>query len=112
LPDGKRSGHNATDDFCTIVTTFISLCQVASIAFGFIAAWYWYKASTKKVTTRDNNPNPNPGVELLSNPDSEGHRVLYTSTAIEQSKLNATAAKYTAVMVGFQAIAILVDALR
>jgi hypothetical protein len=92
------------------MTTFIFLCRVASVAFGFIAAWYWHKASTKKVTTRD-NPNP-ADIELCGNADSEGHRVLYTSTPIEQSKLNATAAKYTAVTVGFQAIAILVEALR
>src|SRR6266446_5597834 len=84
------------------------LCRVAGFAFGLIAAYYWYKASNAKVTTRDNNPHPNPGVELLSNPDSEGHRVLYTSTAIEQSRLNKIAAIYTAIAVLFQAAASLI----
>jgi hypothetical protein len=89
----------------------LSLCRVASIAFGFIAAWYWYKASTAKITTRDNNPH-NPDIELRGNPDSEGHCDLYTSTAIEQSRLNKIAAIYTAIAVLFQGAATLFEMLR
>ena len=74
------------------MATLMWLCRVASIVFGILAAWYWYKASTKKVTTKDNvTPADN---ESRGNLDSEGNRHLYTSTAIAQSKLNATAAIY------------------
>jgi hypothetical protein len=87
------------------------LCRVASIVFGSLAAYYWLKASSAKITTRDNNPH-NPDYEPRSNPDSEGHRVLYTSTAIEQSRLNKIAAIHTAIAVVFQAAATLFDTLR
>jgi hypothetical protein len=90
---------------------FIIICRVASIFFGLTAAYYWYKASTAKITTRDNNPH-NPDNEARSNADSEGHRVLYTSTAIEQSRLNKIAAIHTAIAVVFQAAATLFDMLR
>jgi hypothetical protein len=89
----------------------ILLCRVASIIFGLLAAWYWYKASTKKITDKDNNPH-NPGIELVGNADNKGRLPLYTSTAMEQSRLNAIAAKYTAVTVGFQIIQIATEILR
>ena len=76
-----------------------------------MAALYWYKASRAKITTRDNNPHK-PDFEARSNLDSEGHRDLYTSTAMEQSRLNKIAAKHTAIAVISQAAASLFDALR
>ena len=85
------------------MTTFIWLCRVASIAFGFLAALKWYKASTAKITTRDNNAY-DPDIELRGNPDTEGHRDLYTSTAIKQSDLNKTAAIYSVIAVLFGAL--------
>lgn len=85
----------------------ILLCRVASIVFGILAAWYWYKASTKKVTTRD-NPTPADN-ELRGNADSEGHRPLYTSTAMEQSRLNAIAAIYTMIVAALQVVTFVVD---
>jgi hypothetical protein len=63
-----------------------------------------------KITTRDNNPH-NPGIELRGNPDSEGHRDLYTSTSIEQSRLNEIAATYAVIAAVFAAAA-LFDMLR
>jgi hypothetical protein len=87
------------------------LCRVATIFFGLIAARYWYKASCAKITTRDNNPYK-PEFEARGNPDSEGHRVLYTSTAMEQSRLNKIAAIHTAIAVLWQAAASLFDTLR
>ena len=76
-----------------------------------MAAYYWFKASSAKVTTRDNNPHK-PDFEARGNPDSEGHQYLYTSTAMEQSRLNKIAAKHTAIAVISQAAASLFDALR
>jgi hypothetical protein len=85
------------------MTTFVWLCRGASIAFGVLAALKWYKASNAKITTRDNNPH-NPGIELRGNADSEEHRPLYTSTAIEQSRLNKTAAIYAIIAALFAAL--------
>ena len=75
-----------------------------------MAAYYWFKASSGKVTTRDNPHNPDN--EARGNPDSEGHCDLYTSTAIEQSRLNKIAAIYTAIAVLFQGAATLFEMLR
>jgi hypothetical protein len=83
------------------------LCRVASIVFGLLAAWYWYKASTKKITDEDNPHNPD--IELRGNADSERHRPLYTSTAIEQSRLNAIAAIYTMIVAALQVVTLVVD---
>jgi hypothetical protein len=61
---------------------------VASIVFGLIAAYYWYKASTAKGTpikATDINP--------------------YVATVREQSRLNKIAAIYTGLAVIFQAAA-------
>jgi hypothetical protein len=85
------------------------LCRVASIVFGSLAAWYWYKASTKKITDKDNNPH-NPDYEPRSNPDKKnGHRLLYTSTAMEQSRLNAIAAIHTMIVAALQVVTLVVD---
>src|SRR2546429_9563453 len=86
----------------------ILLCRMASIVFGLLAAWYWYKASTKKITDKDNNPH-NPDIELRGNPDNKGHRPLYTSTAMEQSRLNAIAAFYTMIVAALQLVTFVVD---
>jgi hypothetical protein len=86
-----------------MLNIIVPLCRLASIVFGFIAVYYWYKASTAKVTDRDNPHNP--GIELRDNPDNEGHRLLYVSTVKEQSRLNAIAAIYTGLAVLFQALA-------
>jgi len=66
---------------------------VASIAFGLIAAYYWYKASAGKFTPiKTINP--------------------YVGTVMEQSRLNKIAAIHTALAVAFQALASLLDAFR
>ena len=85
------------------MTTFVWLCGGASIAFGVLAALKWYKASTAKITTRDNNPY-HPAIELRGNADSEGHRDLHTSTATKQSDLNKTAAIYAFIAALFAAL--------
>jgi hypothetical protein len=84
------------------------LSRVASIVFGLIGALYWCKAGYAKITTRDNNPHK-PDNEARSNADREGHRVLYTSTMIEQSRLNKIAAIHTAIAVLCQAAALLFE---
>jgi hypothetical protein len=77
----------------------------------FIGVSYWLKAGVVQITTRDKNPH-NPEHEIRGNPDSEGHRVLHSSTAIEQTELNKSAAIYTAIAVVFQAAATFLDMLR
>jgi hypothetical protein len=79
------------------------LCRVASIVFGLIAAFYWFKAGMAKVTDEDNPYDP--GIELRDNPDNKGHRLLYVATVMEHSRLNKIAAIHTMLAVLFQAVA-------
>ena len=80
------------------------LCRVASIVFGLIAACYWFKASTAKVTDEDKRYDP--GIELsYEDPDNKGHEIQVVATAMKQSRLNKIAAIHTALAVLFQAAA-------
>ena len=57
---------------------------------------------------KDNNPH-NPDIELRGNPDNKGHRPLYISTAMEQSRLNAIAATHTGIVAALQVVTLIVD---
>ena len=81
--------------------------RVAGFIFGVVSAYYWFKASTAKVTGKDNGYDP--GVELLyEDPDNKGHDIRVVATAKEQSRLNKIAAVHTGLAVLFQAAASLV----
>lgn len=71
---------------------------------GVVSAYYWFRASTAKVT--DENNRYDPGMELTyEDPDEKGRSIHVVATAMEQSRLNMIAALLTGLAVLCQAIA-------
>ncbi len=92
----------------TIFGIISLLSRVAGVVFGLIAAYFWFKASTAKVTDRDSRYNP--GTELsYEDPDNKGHDIRVVATAMEQSRLNKIAAIHTGLAVLFQALALAIE---
>ena len=80
------------------------LLSWSSVIFGLLAAYYWFRASTAKVTDEANIHDP--GVEMLyEDPENEGKYIYVVATSMEQSRLNKVAAIYTGLAVLFQAVA-------
>ena len=82
------------------------ICQGGVIVFGFLAALCWYKASTAKVTYK-NDKGSDRGIEFRY-ADKDGKKVHVLETAEKQSKLNMVAAILTGVAVLLQAAALLI----
>jgi hypothetical protein len=84
------------------------VCSAAGFIFGLVAAYFWFKASTAKVTDKDNGYDP--GVELsYEDPDNKGNDIRVVATAMKQSKLNKIAAIYTGLAILFQAAASIIS---
>jgi hypothetical protein len=79
------------------------LLSLGAIVFGLIASYYWFKASTAKVTEHPNRHNP--GVEMTYDDKRSGQSIHVVATAMEQSRLNKIAAVHTAISVLCQALA-------
>ena len=77
-------------------------------AFGFLAAVYWFKASTAKITDKDkNNPRYKPGTDLRYS-DDKGNEIIVVAIAMKQTWLNMIAAILTGCSVLFQVAALLI----
>ena len=73
---------------------------------GFVAACIWFKASTAKVTEKNEASRYDLGIELLGDdPDNKGNDIHVVATVMKQSKLNKIAAIFTALAVLVQALA-------
>ena len=79
------------------------LLSLGAIVFGSIASFYWFKASTAKITEHPNRHNP--GAEMIYEDKRSGQSIHVVATAMEQSRLNKIAAVYTAIAVLCQALA-------
>jgi hypothetical protein len=79
--------------------------QLAAVVVGFVSAWYWWRsANTGPVEVRaTDKPQGHPGDLVL---DWGGDKMMHVRN-YEQSKLNARAARWTAVSVLLQLMAIL-----
>jgi hypothetical protein len=71
------------------------ICQAAALVLGLLAAICWYKASTAKVTDKDDKQFYR-GIEFRY-PDKDGNQIQVLGTATKQSKLN----KVAAILTGF-----------
>jgi hypothetical protein len=84
------------------------VCHAGTVVFGFLAAIYWFKASTAKITDKDkNNPRYKPGIDLRYT-DDKGNEILVVAIAMKQSWLNMIAAILTGCAVLFQVAALLI----
>jgi hypothetical protein len=80
-----------------------AVCRSLSVLFGFVSAYYWYRASTAKVTGPSRH---HPGVEFrYDDPDEGGQQIHVVASSMEQSRLNKVAAGYTALAIACQALA-------
>jgi hypothetical protein len=85
------------------------VCLVLGSVLGFVAARIWFKASTAKVTYKDERlERLKPDSDLVTVDSTDVH---YVATAMEQSRLNKIAAIVTAFAVLFQALAGLLNLL-
>jgi hypothetical protein len=75
----------------------------AGIVCAFIAACFWFKAST--VVVNDPNNVHDPRVELRYKDKRTGKDVFVVATAMEQSRINRIAAILTGLAVLLQAVA-------
>jgi hypothetical protein len=75
----------------------------AGILCAFIAAYFWFKAST--VVVNEENNVHDPGVELILTDKRTGKDVFFVATAMEQSRINKIAAILTGLAVFLQAVA-------
>jgi hypothetical protein len=69
-----------------------------------LAAYYWFKASTAKVTDKDMRYDPRFDF-VVNDPEGKGRDTNILATVLEQSRLNRIAAIYTALAILFQAAA-------
>jgi hypothetical protein len=79
--------------------------QLAGVFVGFVSAWYWWRSANTgpvEIPATD-KPQGHAGDQWL---DWGGDKMMYVRT-YEQSKLNAKAARWTAVSVLLQLMAIL-----
>ena len=75
------------------------------MACGFISACLWFRASTAKVTTDNNELS----TELINpDPSVPGQFIYVVSTAMAQSRMNRNAALFTGLAVLFQALSTLI----
>jgi hypothetical protein len=90
-----------------VVTTLgiiLSLCRVAGLVFGLLAAYYWFRASKVKVTDEDARYDPRFDF-VVNDPEDKGRDTNFLATVMEQSRLNRIAAIYTALAILLQAAA-------
>ena len=90
-----------------MVTThgiILSLCRIAGLVFGLLAAYYLFKAGRVKVTDQDARYDPRFDF-IVNDPEDKGRNTNFLATVLEQSRLNRIAAIYTALAILFQAAA-------
>ncbi len=88
----------------TMLGIILSLCRVAGLVFGLLAAYDWFRASRAKVTDQDARYDPRFDF-VVNDPEGKGRDTNFLATVLEQSRLNRIAAVYTALAILFQAAA-------
>ena len=74
------------------------LCRGASVLFGLLAVYYWFRASTVTVTNADKRYDPKFDF-VLNDPDHKADDINFFATAKEQSRFNRIAAIFTALAI-------------
>jgi hypothetical protein len=74
-----RSRSDTTGDM-GMLRIILLLCRVASIVFGMLAVYYWFRASTVTITDADKRYDPKLDL-VLNDPDHKADDINFFATA-------------------------------
>jgi hypothetical protein len=82
----------------TTLRIILLLCRGASIVFGLLAVYYWFRVGTVTVTDSDKRYDPKFDF-IVNDPDHKADNINFFATAKEQCRFNRIAAIYTALAI-------------